>query len=171
MGMQVAASLSMNETDHLIVAKEPRVGCLVVVGIPAVRVDEPVVVGILVVVACNLLLVGPLRICLDVRVQQTTSIAHILNSDPRADGDLERAVNTDLGSAEVRLEKGAHLGVSWTGVSEHGEVNRKAQHVDQERQDDETDDSRHDVSSKLDLGMSEGALISKHGCKYSRRAS
>lgn len=126
MRVQVAASLRMDKSNHSIVAKETGVGRLVVVSVTAVRVNKPVVVGILVVVARNLLLVGTFRVCLHMRVQQTTSVAHILNSDSRADSDLERAIDTDLSSAEVCLEKGAHLGITWTGISKHGEVDRKA---------------------------------------------
>lgn len=71
--VQVAAGLRVDESDYITVAKESKlVGALVVIGIAAVRVEEPVVVSILVVVTGDLLLSGTLGVRLHVRVQETT---------------------------------------------------------------------------------------------------
>lgn len=70
--VQIAAGLSVDQTDHIAVTEKSGLRALVVVGVATVGVEEPVVVGILMVVAGNLLLVGSLRVCLYVGVQKTT---------------------------------------------------------------------------------------------------
>ena len=60
--MQVTAGLSVDETDDIAVANVSDVGVLgVVVRLVPVGVEEPVIVGVLVVVASDLLLSGALR--------------------------------------------------------------------------------------------------------------
>ena len=65
MRVQVAAGLSVDESDNRVVANESEIALGVVVLLSTVRVKEPVVVGVLVVVASNLLLLGSLRVGLD----------------------------------------------------------------------------------------------------------
>lgn len=47
----------MDEADYITITKKSRFGILVVISVASVGIEEPVVVGILVVVASNLLLV------------------------------------------------------------------------------------------------------------------
>lgn len=151
-GMQVAAGLSMNQTDDLAVSNEARLLILVVIVVAAVRVEEPVVVGILVVVAGNLLLARAVRIRLYVGVQESSTITHVLDRSSRTIRHLERAVLANLGTAQVGLEEGTHLGVTWSAVGEDGKVNGEAEHVDQEWEDDQANDSRGKVGSELREG-------------------
>lgn len=61
-GVQVSARLGVDQTNNRAVSNESWVGLWVVVGIKAVRVEPPVIVGIFVMVTCNLLLVGALGV-------------------------------------------------------------------------------------------------------------
>lgn len=147
--VQVAASLGVNETNDGSITNESEVGGLgVVIGFEAVGVKEPVVVGILVVVASNLLLARALGIGLNVRVKKTTAIAHILDGSTRSDGNLQGAVLADFGSLQVGLEQGAHLGITRAGGVEDGKVQSKGDHVDEERNNDETHDASREVGGK-----------------------
>jgi hypothetical protein len=98
-GVEVAAGLGVDQADNVVVSDEAGIGLWVVISISTVRVEEPVVVGILVVVAGHLLLCGALGIRLDVTVKQSSSIAHVLDSDPRPKGNFQRAVSANLGAA------------------------------------------------------------------------
>ena len=88
----------------------------------AVRVEKPVIVGILVVVACDLLLVRTLRVGLMMRVQETTPISHIFQSRTRSVRNFEWTVLAYLGTSQVSLEKRAHLSISGAAVLEDEEV-------------------------------------------------
>mgnify|MGYP005989195533 CR=1 FL=1 len=88
-GVQVAASLGVEQTDGRAVTNEAkffRLGVVVLLG--AVGVDEPVVVGVLVVVAGNLLLLRTVGVGLNVRVQQSTTVTHVLDGSTRADSNF-----------------------------------------------------------------------------------
>jgi hypothetical protein len=87
-GVQVAPGLSMDKSNNRVVANESEIALGAVVLLPTVRVKEPVVVSVLVVVASNLLLLGTLRIGLDVRVKKTTTIAHVLDGCARTNCNL-----------------------------------------------------------------------------------
>ncbi len=88
MGVEIATSLGMNETNHVLVGHVLD-GCLgIVQRLIAIRVKEPVVVCIFVVVAGDLLLLGALGVGLYVRMQQATAIAHILQCSPRTISNL-----------------------------------------------------------------------------------
>lgn len=63
MGVQVTAGLGVDQANRSLVTDKPGLGFLVVIGFLARRVEEPVIVGILVVVASDLLLSGAFRIC------------------------------------------------------------------------------------------------------------
>ena len=87
--VQVSASLSMKKADSRTIANETQFLGLGVIGlIVAVRVDEPVVVGVLVVVASNLLLLRSLGVGLNVLMQEAAAIAHILECCTGAVCDL-----------------------------------------------------------------------------------
>jgi len=165
--VQVAAGLGVNEADGLLVRDETRFGLSIIVGVATVGVEEPVVVGIFVVIAGHLLLVGTLRIAipcllvlalhelpgsvdlrLDVTVEQATSVTHILNGNPRSKGNLKRAVSADLSAPQVGLEERGHLGIARAGVGENGEVDGKAEKVDQKGQNDETDNASSNMGSQ-----------------------
>lgn len=56
-GMQIPASLYVNETDDVTIANETEIWALrVIFGLIASRVEVPVIIGILVVIAGDLLL-------------------------------------------------------------------------------------------------------------------
>lgn len=81
----------------------------------------------------------------------TSTVSHVLDGGPRAVSDLERAILANLRSLKVRLEQGAHLSISGPGLCQDGEVNCEAQHVDQERENDEADDSGNNVGAEFEL--------------------
>ena len=70
----------MDQADDIAITRETEFLLGSIVRFVSVRIKEPVVVGILVVVTCNLLLVRAVRISLVVRVQKTSSVTHILQS-------------------------------------------------------------------------------------------
>ena len=150
--VQVAASLSVDKSNDGVVTNESEITLRVVVLLSAVGVEEPVVVGVLVVVASNLLLLGSFRVGLDVRVKKTTTVTHVLDCGARTDCDFQRAVLSDLGTLEVGLEKGAHLGVTRATAVEDGEMKGEREEVDQERNDDESDDAGDDMGTEGCLG-------------------
>lgn len=75
MRVQVTASLSVDKTNRGTVAEEAGISVLVVVGVTAIGIEEPVVVGILVMVAGYLLLGGAFRVRLNVGVQETAMLS------------------------------------------------------------------------------------------------
>lgn len=102
--VQVAASLGVDQTNDIAVANKLEGSLGVEFGLVAVGVEEPVVVGILMVIASNLLLLRALGEGLDVRVQKTTTVSHVLESGTRAKSDFERAIDSNFGALEVGLE-------------------------------------------------------------------
>lgn len=146
--VKVTAGLHVNQADRLAVTDKAGLSFGVEVDISAVGVEEPVVVGILVVVAGDLLLARSLGVRLDVAVKQATAVAHVLDCDARTKGDLQGAVPADFSALEIGLEERRHLGISRSAVGEDGKVNGEAEHVDQDGQDDETNDSCHNVGSQ-----------------------
>lgn len=104
-GVKVASGLGVDETDNGTISNVADIGGVdIVVSLGAVGVEEPVIVRILVVVASNLLLLRTFGISLDVRVQETATITHVLDGSARSNGNFKRAVLSDLCSLEVGLE-------------------------------------------------------------------
>ena len=128
--VQVAAGLSMDETNDIAISDEferspPRHTRLV-----SVWIEEPVVVRIFVVVAGDLLLLRALGIRLDVRVEQTAAVAHVLESRARSKCDLQWAVLANLGASKIGLEEGGHLGIARTAVLEDQEVHPEREEIE-----------------------------------------
>jgi hypothetical protein len=134
--VEVTASLSVDETNDVAIARVAEVLIGLVIDFVTVGVEEPVVVRILVVVASDLLLCGALGVGLNVRVEQSASVSHVLQRRARAVSNLERAVLADLGSSQVSLEQGAHLCVARAAVLEDEEVEVEGEHVDGEGDED-----------------------------------
>lgn len=76
--VEVAAGLCVDEADCIAIAGVSQRLLRFVVGLVASRVEEPVIVGILVVVAGDLLLLRAFRVCLDVGMKKTTAVSHVL---------------------------------------------------------------------------------------------
>lgn len=123
--VEVAAGLRVNQTENVAVGNKLRWCFCVKLGLAAVGVEKPLVVGILVMVASDLLLSGALWVCLDVRMEKSTTVSHVLNRCAGSVGNLKRAVLSNLRTAKVSLEQGAHLGISWATVFEDREMSRK----------------------------------------------
>ena len=149
--VQVTTSLSVNETDDIAVARVAQLFLGIVWDLVAVGIEEPVVVGILVVVASDLLLSRAFRVRLDVRVKQTSSVAHVLQRGARAVCDLKGTVLANFGAAQVGLEERTHLGVARAAVLEDQEVEVEGECVDSERNEDETEYAESEVSGELHL--------------------
>lgn len=125
MGMKVAAGLRMNEADDTFVAWKGERSIRFIERFVPVGIEKPVIVGILMVVASNLLLLRSFWICLNVRMQQPSSIAHILDCCSGAVSNLEWTVFAHLRALEICLEQGAHLSISRTTVLQHQEMDPK----------------------------------------------
>lgn len=96
--MQVATCLSVDQSDDIAITNEPQISSGIVVRLLSVGVDEPVVVGIFVVVAGDLLLHRSLWEGLNVGVQKPSSVSHIFECDTRPKCKLKRAVSANLGT-------------------------------------------------------------------------
>lgn len=108
------------------------------------RGDEPLVVLVLVVVASDLLLLGADGVGLDVRVEKSSAVAHVLEREARAEGGFCKASKSAGGQKrerdgrrtervaskivpfEVSLEEGAHLRVAGSRLVEDNEVELEA---------------------------------------------
>lgn len=89
MRVEVTSGLGMDETNNGAVGNVSNIGGInVVVRVSAVGIEEPVVVGVLVVIASDLLLLGSLRVSLDVGVQKTTAVSHVLDSSAGSNGNF-----------------------------------------------------------------------------------
>jgi hypothetical protein len=150
--VKVAASLSVDKTNDIAVADVSNLGVLcVVVRLLSVGVEEPVVVGVLVVVASNLLLGRAFGVCLNVGVQKSTSVTHVLECRTGAKGDFKRAVLANFSTPKVGLEEGRHLRIAGTAVLEDEEVNIEREHVDNQRDHNQADDPEDKVCGKINL--------------------
>ncbi len=78
MGVQIARGGPVLQTDHIPVLQIPNLAVEIQCGFVPSGVNDPLVVAILVVVASNLLLIRAHRECLNMRMQQSTAIAHVL---------------------------------------------------------------------------------------------
>jgi hypothetical protein len=150
--VQVSASLSVDKTNDRLVSREAELLLRLVLDLVAVRVEEPVVVGVLVVVTCDLLLSRALGIGLNVRMEQTSTVTHVLQGDAGSVCNLQRAVLSDLGSAQIGLEERAHLGVSGSTVLQNEEMQVEREHVHRQGDKDKTKDTEHEVREQLNLG-------------------
>ena len=135
MRVKIAPSLGMEETNFRAMANESRFGLGVIRLILAVGKEKPVVVGVLMVIASDLLLTRSIGVSLDVRVEQAASVSHVLQSGFGAVCDFQWAILSNFGSLEVSLEEGAHLGVSWARFFKDEEVDIEREHVDHDRND------------------------------------
>jgi mannose/fructose/N-acetylgalactosamine-specific phosphotransferase system component IID len=142
----------MNEADGISISDVLQITGGVVLGLVAAGIDEPVIVGILVVIASNLLLVGTLWVGLNVGVQQTTAVTHVLNGDSGSMDDLKRAVSAHLGATQVGLEKRAHLRITRTTVGQNGEMQVERKHVYQNGDDDQASHASKEMLSQQSLG-------------------
>lgn len=143
--VEVTASLGVDQTNNVTVARVAELLFRIVFDLVAVGVEEPVVVGILVVVASDLLLGRALGVCLDVRVEQSTSVSHVLQRGAGTVCDFERAVLANLSSSQVGLEERAHLRIAGTAVFEDDEVEVEGEHVDGEGDEDQTENAESEM--------------------------
>ena len=162
--VQIATGLGVHQPDDVAVADEARRSFGIVLDVGSVGVEEPVVVSILVVVASDLLLARALRVCLNMGMKQTATVAHVLNGDPRAKGNLEGAILSDLGAPQVCLEERTHLRISGAGAVQNGKMGGEGEHINHEGDNDQSDDTRHDVSAE---GSLENVNI-RHPCHQRR---
>jgi hypothetical protein len=150
--VKVAASLGVNKTDDIAVADVSNLLILgVVVRLLSVGVEEPVVVGVLVMVAGNLLLGGAFRVGLHVRVQKTATVTHVLERCTGSDSNFQRAILANFSSPKVGLEERRHLCIAWSAVLQDEEVDVEREKVDNEGNDNKADNSEGKVCGKLDL--------------------
>lgn len=102
--------------------------------------ENPVVVGVLVVVAGDLLLLGACWVALDVGVQQAATVTVVFDGCFGAVDDLQ-GVRVEVDSLEAGLEEGAHIGVAGSGAVEDGKVEDKVEEVDADGKSNEADDT------------------------------
>jgi hypothetical protein len=131
-GVKVTAGLGVDQSDDGLVSRVAKLLLGLVLNFMTVGIEEPVVVCVFVVVTSDLLLLRAFWVGLNMRVKQTSTVAHVLQGSSRTVCDLERAVFANLGSAQVGLEERAHLSISWTTVLEDKEVQIEREEVDRE---------------------------------------
>ena len=85
-------------------------------------------------------------------MEETTTVAHVLQSDPGAVCDLKRRVTADLAAFEVCLEQGAHLGITGATLGQDGEMESKGEKIDQERNDDQTNNAGGEMGAQRGIG-------------------
>lgn len=78
MGVKIPSGGPVHKTNDVSVGEESDRIIGIIFGFVPARRDYPFVVVVLVMIASDLLLIGTHGICLDVRVQQATTPAHIL---------------------------------------------------------------------------------------------
>lgn len=145
MRMQVAACLCVNQTNHVLISdvfnrcfsiKRLRV---------TIWIEEPIVIGILMMIASDLLLLRPLRVGLDMRMEKTTTITHIFKRSSRTVSDFKGTIFSNLRTSKIGLEQRAHLRISGTAVFQDEEVYPEREHVNNERKDNQAHNSRPKV--------------------------
>jgi hypothetical protein len=122
MRVQVASSLCVEHANNSLVTHKSNGVFWVEFRFVAVGIEEPVVIGVLVMVASDLLLHRSLWVCLNVRMKQSTTIAHVFQRRPGTICNLERAVLSNFRPLEIRLEQRAHLSITRTRVLQDEEV-------------------------------------------------
>lgn len=105
MRVEITAGLGVNQSQNVAITNEFGWCLRVVFRLGAVGIEPPLVVGVFVVVASNLLLSGTFWIGLDVGMEKTTAIPHILDRGARSVGDFKRAVLANFGTPEVGLKQ------------------------------------------------------------------
>lgn len=124
-GMQVSSGRGVNKPNHTAILKELEWCIGIVVPFVPGRGHNEIVVVVLVVVTSDLLLIRSYRERLDMRMQQSTSVAEILDRNLGSDGDFERRFCKVVAS-QMSLEQGAHLRVTGTGTIENHKVELEA---------------------------------------------
>lgn len=161
MRVEVAACLGVNETNGLAIAWESEFLVRFVIGLSAVGVEEPIVVGILVVVTCDLLLRRTLGIGLVMRVEQPTTITHVLQSCAGSICNLKGAILANFRASKVGLEQRAHLRISRSTVLQNEEVQVEREHVHCNGNYDESENPEAQMCCQFDL-LSSVAYQLKH---------
>jgi hypothetical protein len=80
-----------------------------------------------------------------VRVEQSTSVSHVLQRGAGTVCDFQRAVLANLSSSQVGLEERAHLRIAGTAVFEDDEVEVEGEHVDGEGDEDQTENAESEM--------------------------
>jgi len=109
--------------------------------------EQPDVVVVLVGIQCDLLLLGSCRVHQGVRVQITTLGIDMSDADSAAHQHVGGNVLHALG-VQGRLELRAHEAVALAGVDEAEEVDSKHGHVEGHGDDDQGEDTGHEVLGK-----------------------
>lgn len=151
MRMQVTASLCVNQTKYVLVGNE-FYRCFRIIRLRVtIRIEEPIVVCILMMIASDLLLLRPFWVGLDVGMKKTTTITHIFESSSRTVCDFKGAIFSNLCTSKICLEQRTHLGISGTAVFQDEEVYPKGDHVNDEGKDNQAYNPRHKVFCELNL--------------------
>lgn len=162
MRMQVAACLCVNQPNHILISDEFN-RCFRIIRLRVtIRIEEPIVICILMMIASDLLLLRPFRVGLDVRMKKTTTITHIFKSSSRTVSDFKGAIFSNLRTSKICLEQRAHLRIPGTAVFQDEEVYPEGEHVNDERKDDQAHNSRPEMFCELNL-----FLVSRHGDRVS----
>lgn len=162
MRMQVTACLCVNQTNHVLISDEFN-RCFRIIRLRVtIRIEEPIVICILMMIASDLLLLRPFRVGLNVRMKKTTTITHIFKSGSRTVSDFKRAIFSNLRTSKISLEQRAHLRIPGTAIFQDEEVYPEGEHVNDERKDNKAHNSRPKVFCELNL-----FLVSRHGDRVS----
>ena len=151
MRVQIPSRLSVDEPDDVPIFEVDDGFRRVVFRSSTIWVEEPIVVGILMMVASDLLLTGALRIGLDVRMEQSATISHIFQGCARPIRNLQRTVLSNLRPAKIRLEQRAHLSITRSSVRQYEEVKVKGEEVDDHWDHNQSYGSGSKVCSESEL--------------------
>ena len=142
----------MDQSNDASITHKPQRTGGVVLGLASVGIEEPIVVGVFVVVTGDLLLAATVGIGLDMRMEQAPAISHVFQRHFRAEGNLQRRVFADLGPPKICLKQRRHLRVARSGILQDQEMKVEGEHVDHHRDNDETDHPHQEVGRQLRLG-------------------
>jgi hypothetical protein len=140
----------MNQPNHISIFKESKGVVLSKVRFIPIRENSPVIVGIFVVVTGDLLLLRSFREELYVRVEETTAVSRVFDGHFWAECDFEGRVG-EIGTSEIGLEERRHLSVSRAGIFEDQKMDPEWEHVDEQGEENEGENTSCPVTSVFNL--------------------
>jgi hypothetical protein len=151
--MKVTTCLSVDQPNDIAVSNKAQIASDIIVRLLTIGINEPVVVGIFMVVTGDLLLLRSFWEGLHMRVKKSSAVSHVFERDSRPNCQLKGAVSADLSASQVGLEEGAHLGIARATVCKNQKVHIERQHVNQDWNDNQSYDANHNVLCKYGLSM------------------
>jgi len=141
----------MEQSNHGLVTNEAHLILWIVLLLLADRIEEPVVVSVLIMITSDLLLTRSLRVSLNVGVKKPTSISHVFNGDLGANSYFKRAID-EVCSLKIGLKERTHLTIIRATPVKDGEMGIKAGKVDGSWDQDQTKNTGNPMHGISSLG-------------------